>query len=136
VFDPRVPHGVRTVTGTHDPREGRLVVHGWFVQPRPFIQGPLASRELNPRIDELTRSLPAWIGELPIAGLLSVAFRVDRRGAVSAARVLSDTTRVPRGAEAARRRVVRRIRDAIAAWRFAKQRGGSAVTLPLVFERG
>jgi len=41
VFDPRIPHGVRTVTGTHDPREGRLVIHGWFVQPRPFIRGPL-----------------------------------------------------------------------------------------------
>jgi Rps23 Pro-64 3,4-dihydroxylase Tpa1-like proline 4-hydroxylase len=30
VFDPRVPHGVPVVEGTRDPREGRLVLHGWF----------------------------------------------------------------------------------------------------------
>lgn len=33
VFDPRVPHGVRPVRGTRDPREARLVLHGWFVEP-------------------------------------------------------------------------------------------------------
>ena len=134
-FDPRVPHGVRMVTGTHDPREGRLVVHGWLVQPRPFIRGALAAKALSSRIDELTHALGTWLGELPIAGLLSVAFRVNRRGSVSSVRVLSDTTRVPRAFEPARRRVVRRITSAIADWRFGAQRGASAVTLPLVFER-
>ena len=136
VFDPRIPHGVRTVTGTHDPREGRLVIHGWFVQPRPFVRGPLTVRALGQRIEDLTGALGAWIGALPIAGLLSLAFDVDRRGAVRDARILSDTTRVPRADEAARRRVVRKIRGAIASWRFGAQRGPSRVTLPLVFERG
>ncbi len=28
VQDPRFPHGVRRVHGTHDPRKGRLVLHG------------------------------------------------------------------------------------------------------------
>ena len=39
VFDPRLPHGVRTVEGTRDPRRSRLVLHGWFTQPAPFFQG-------------------------------------------------------------------------------------------------
>jgi hypothetical protein len=43
---------------------------------------------------------------------------------------------VPRGDERARAALVRRIRAAIAAWRFARQRAPSRVTLPLVFERG
>jgi hypothetical protein len=43
VFDPRIPHGVREVRGTHDPRAGRLVIHGWFVQPRPFVAGTAAA---------------------------------------------------------------------------------------------
>lgn len=30
VFDGRIPHGVREVRGVRDPREARLVVHGWF----------------------------------------------------------------------------------------------------------
>jgi hypothetical protein len=136
VFDPRIPHGVREVTGTHDPREGRLVIHGWFVQPRPFVRGPLPARALTARIDDLTGRLGAWLGELPIAGLYSVAFTVDRRGQVRDVRALSDTTRVPRASEPARKQLVRRIRDDIAGWRFGTQRGASHVTLPLVFERG
>ena len=136
VFDPRIPHGVRPVTGTHDPREGRLVIHGWFVQPRPFISGALPPRALAARIAELTEPLGAWLDGLPVAGLVSVAFSVDRRGGVAGLRVLSDTTRVPRADEPARKRLVRRIREAIAAWRFGPQRAPSRVTLPLVFERG
>lgn len=135
VFDPRIPHGVRTVTGTHDPREGRLVIHGWFVQPRPFVRGPLATAALTARTDELVGSLGGWLGALPVAGLISFAFEVDRRGAVAAVRMLSDTTRVPRPDERARKTVIRKIRDAIAGWQFGKQRGTSRVTLPLVFER-
>jgi hypothetical protein len=136
VFDPRIPHGVRTVTGTRDPREGRLVIHGWFVQPRPFIRGPLPVRTLTTRIAELGGQLGSWLEELPIAGVLSVAFTVDRRGAVRNLRVLSDTTRVPRADEAARVRLVRRMRQSIASWTFGKQRLPSEVTLPIVFERG
>jgi hypothetical protein len=136
VFDPRVPHGVRCVRGTHDPREGRLVIHGWFVQPRPFIAGPLRTSALASRIGDLTGALGGWLGDLPIAGLLSFAFTVDRGGGVSAVKALSDTTRVPSHDEPARKRLVRRIATAIEAWRFAPQRRPSRVTLPLVFERG
>jgi hypothetical protein len=135
VFDPRIPHGVRTVTGTHDPRQGRLVIHGWFVQPRPFVQGALPVRVLSARISELTFQLGAWLGGLPVAGLISLAFDVDRRGHVRQPRLLSDTTRVPRADEPMRRALVRRIRAAIAGWRFGSQRATSRVTLPLVFER-
>ena len=134
-FDPRIPHGVREVTGTHDPREGRLVIHGWFVQPRPFVTGPLQARVLAARTGELTEQLGAWIGSLPVAGLLAFAFDVDRRGGVRNLTPLSDTTRVPRSDERARKQLVRKIRDAIAGWRFGAQRGPSRVTLPLVFER-
>lgn len=136
VFDPRIPHGVREVTGTHDPREGRLVIHGWFVQPRPFVQGPLPARALAQRIEDLTGALGGWLGALPIAGLFSLAFDVDRRGTVRRVRALSDTTRVPRAQDRARAALIRKIRAAIADWRFGPQRGPSAVTLPLVFERG
>ena len=133
-FDPRIPHGVRSVTGTRDPREGRLVIHGWFVQPRPFVRGPLPVKSLSARIAELGDALA--LGDLPVAGLLSLAFDVDHRGAAKTVRVLSDTTRVPRVHERARTRLVRRLSKAVGAWTFGKQRGPSRVTLPLVFDRG
>jgi hypothetical protein len=134
-FDPRIPHGVREVTGTRDPREGRLVIHGWFVQPRPFVRGPLATRAVAAHTGELVDQLGTWLGSLPVAGLLAFAFDVDRRGGVRAVKLLSDTTRVPRSDERARRQLVRKIRETIAGWRFGTQRGTSRVTLPLVFER-
>jgi hypothetical protein len=136
VFDPRIPHGVRTVTGTHDPREGRLVIHGWFVQPRPLVRGPLATRALTARTSELVARLNdrRWL-ELPVAGMLGFRFVVDRRGSTRDVELLSDTTRVPARDERARQKLVRRIRDAIAGWTFGVQRGASSVTLPLVFER-
>ncbi len=136
VFDPRIPHGVRQVTGTHDPREGRLVIHGWFVQPRPFLRGPLKPTALADRIEELTGHLGGWIGALPISGLYSLAFDVDRRGVTRDVVTLSDTTRVPRADDAQRRKVIRQIREHVATWRFGAQRLPTRVTLPLVFERG
>jgi hypothetical protein len=135
VFDPRIPHGVRQVTGTRDPREGRLVIHGWFVQPRPFVRGPVRVQALSARIDELGAQLGNLLGELPIAGVLALAFTIDRRGSVRDLRVLSDTTRVPKAQDRDRGRVIRAMRAAIAAWKLGPQRAPSQVTLPIVFER-
>jgi len=133
VFDPRIPHGVREVTGTRDPREGRLVIHGWFVQPRPFVIGPLRTRELSARLPELDGVLA---DAPPLAGMLALAFEVSPAGSARNVRLLSDTTKVPTGHEPDRRRLVAKLRQTVAGWKFAKQRGASRVTLPLVFERG
>lgn len=136
VFDPRIPHGVREVTGTRDPRAGRLVIHGWFVQPRPFVRGPLPVRALAARIAELTGALAGWLDGLAVAGTCALALTVDRRGATRHARVLSDTTRVARSDEPRRRQLVRALRQSVARWTFAPQPAPSQVVLPLVFERG
>lgn len=136
VFDPRIPHGVRRVEGTMDPREGRLVVHGWFVQPRPFIEGPLHTKSLEGAIGEVTKAItPVLSAGLPLAGLLSVGFTVTPAGETKGYRVLSDTTRVPSSEEPGRRELHRAIRRALSSHRFPKGRKASQVTLPLVFER-
>jgi hypothetical protein len=136
VFDPRIPHGVRRVSGTVDPREGRLVINGWFVQPRPFVEGPVSIRAVAGPIGELAAVVAARTRDLPVSGMIALAATVGAAGAVRAVRVLSDTTRVPRGAEPARTALIRAIRKAILGWRFGRQRGPSTITLPLVFERG
>jgi hypothetical protein len=134
-FDPRIPHGVREVTGTRDPREGRLVIHGWFVQPRPFIEGKLSAKQLQSRIDSLMDHLGGWIGALPIAGMLSLRFTIDREGRARHANLLSDNTRVPAVDEPQRAKLVRKLRTAIETWTFSASAAFSRVTLPLVFER-
>jgi hypothetical protein len=134
VFDPRIPHGVRRVSGTHDPREGRLVINGWFVQPRPFVEGPAPLAAVAARIDELGAEVGAWTADVPVAGVLSLAIAVAPAGTVRAVRVLCDTLRVA-GDEPARRRLLARIRASVRAWRLPRRAKGSTVTLPLVFER-
>lgn len=136
VFDPRLPHGVRRVEGSMDPREGRLVIHGWFVQPRPFIEGPLTERQLAQGITRITEALmPLLEKGLPVAGLISLGFTVERSGAVTKLRMLADTTRVPRGAEVDHRRLKALISNTARTLVFSRHRATSQVTLPLVFER-
>ena len=127
---------VPPVEGTRDPREGRLVVHGWFVQPRPFVEGPLPASAVAARVGDLGAELARALGGLPVAGLLSLGISVRPGGRVGAVRVLSDTTRAPAGREAERRRLVARLRGAVARWDFPRRAAPSRVTLPLVFERG
>jgi len=135
VFDPRVPHGVRTVTGTNDPREGRLVIHGWFVQPRPFIEGNLHEDAVALMVQAVTERIqPHFAKGLPLAGLLSVRITV-RSGQVSSVRVLSDTTRVPMSFEPNRRALVRAALAALRGVRLPVGRGNATVTLPIVFDR-
>lgn len=135
VFDPRVPHGVRRVEGTHDPREGRLVIHGWFVQPRPFIEGPLPTKALARRADELLAAMPTLLQDLEPAGVLSLSISVDASGAVTEVRTLCDTLRVVAAQEPARKRFLRALSQHVRAWTFARARRGSHITFPLVFER-
>ena len=136
VFDPRIPHGVRRVEGVKDPREGRLVIHGWFVQPRPFIEGPLRTSVLQSRIDAQTEALGTNLNEgLELSGLLSVGFGVTAEGDTHAVRVLSDTTRTPGHAERERKALVAFILRTVRGLRFPRAKAPSQVTLPLVFER-
>jgi len=137
VFDPRVPHGVRRVTGTHDPREGRLVVHGWFVSPRPFFEGPLPRRAVAAAIDEISSAVAPFVeAGLPVAGALTLRFEVTPSGAPRAIRALADTTRTAAELEPERRRLVRAVLDRAAKLRYPRARGATRVTIPLVFERG
>ncbi len=135
VFDPRFPHGVSRVSGATDPRAGRLVVHGWFVQPRPFIQGPLPPRALQVRIDDtLARFGETLRDDLRISGTTSIGFRVTPAGEVRSVRLLSNTLRAPNGSEREREDLLRFILRTIRAWTFPRTKRESHVTLPFVFE--
>lgn len=136
VFDPRIPHGVRRVDGSMDPREGRLVIHGWFVQPRPFIEGPLKESALEGAIAAVTEAIaPALEAGLPLAGLVSLGFSVGPDGRVSSLRTLVDTTRSPFEVEPDRRALLRIAARVLKSHRFPRASAASRVTLPLVFER-
>lgn len=136
VFDPRIPHGVREVRGVHDPRDGRLVVHGWFVQPRPFIEGPLATKDLANSIEDLSANLGELLSSgVDIQGVLSARFRVDTDGRVSGFKVLTNALRHPTRDQNEERAVLALVKKFFSRTAFKKQRKSSMVTLPLIFER-
>lgn len=75
VFDPRIPHGVTRVSGTMDPREGRLVLHGWFTDPKPYFTGHLKHKQLTPLLDQGAERFLECLQELSNwHGVMSVRF--------------------------------------------------------------
>lgn len=135
VFDPRIPHGVREVRGVNDVLDGRLVIHGWFVQPRPFIEGPLEPDDLQSVIDDLSGALNELFNEgLEIYGTLSLRLSVSKSGSVEKTEILSNALRHPGGDPRIEKALVRHIVSLLKKVSFPKQKAPSMITLPLIFE--
>jgi len=141
LFDPRLPHGVKEVRGTRDPLEGRLVVHGWFVEPRPFIEGALAktprlSRETERGLNSLLEPLGKELGIFSqLQGTLSVRVSISPSGKTGKQELLTHTllnsadprdSRMPLAA-------IQMIAEAIADTSFPRCAGKSTVTIPFLF---
>jgi hypothetical protein len=137
VFDPRLPHGVKEVRGTREPREGRLVIHGWFVEPRPFVSGGLAkSPRVAEAIDHLLAPLAHDLARVPaIQGTASVRVSVGPSGRTGKQELLAHSlidTSSPASTEATLE-VIRTIAEGIAGAAFPKARTKSEVTIPFLF---
>jgi len=135
VFDPRVPHGVRRVEGVFEPREGRLVIHGWFVQPRPFLEGPLSRRSFQKMIDSLLEGMGSRLPAIDLMGILSVRFKVSATGRIGEVQFLSNTLisgHGPQGKDVSD--LLEFLSDFLREYRFPAASGASWITLPLTFE--
>ena len=123
VFDPRVPHGVSRVSGTVNPLEGRLVLHGWFTAPQPFVDGALVPGKVEPVLEGLDREMES-LGAVTDPG--TVAYRISIRadGSVSKIKKLKSSMRESKDLD---RLITRYFKIA----KFPKARGTSELTLPL-----
>jgi hypothetical protein len=119
LFNPSLLHGVREVKGTMDPRKGRLVIHGWFVQPRPFWTGPLTVADIRSTLNQL--QVPAGLGR----GFLSLRLEIAPTGSVRKARVLVNT--LAGGKPRAQVDFLTTVKDL----NFPTKRAYSRLTLPL-----
>jgi len=136
VFDPRVPHLVRRVEGAADPRDGRLVIHGWFMQPRPYIEGPLGRSELQKAIPGIVQGLSAAIGEAnTLRGIASFRFKVTPAGRVNACKLVASTLIATDGDKELVSKALASVPRSIKALRFRARSRASDVTLPLIFDR-
>lgn len=91
VFDPSYPHGVSETRGTKDPRESRLVIHGWFVQPRPFWEGPAQESEVQDLIDDFVWDLSEEGALENTQGYIGTRVTFSSQGKVKGAEMLVST---------------------------------------------
>lgn len=92
VFDPRYPHGVTEVRGVRDPREARVVIHGWFMQPKTYIEGALPAKICEKILNEAFDQLQETIASSPLClGTISIQLKVSTRGQVSAIKYATNT---------------------------------------------
>lgn len=134
VFDPRLPHGVTPVRGTLDPRQARLVLHGWFTEPRPYLKGGLSARQAAPVLDgavaqfvESLASLGQW------HGMVSLRLSVKATGRAAPPKSLADTLVAVDADPADAARVRSLLRRAFTGLRFPASRAPTEITLPLLF---
>lgn len=132
-FDPRLPHGVTEVRGTMDPREARLVIHGWFTQPKTYIDGfvPAKSAEkiLNQaykKVADLTQYSEA------VQGVVSLGLSVGKSGQVNRCCFLTNTLldlsgQVPKNLNKEILRIYSQLE-------FISCRGPTQMTVPLLFQ--
>ncbi len=135
VFDPRFPHGVSEVRGTRDPREGRLVIHGWFTEPKPYFEGALKAHSVENEINEALAALPNIQDYGPMHGTMSLRISVARTGAVrnvslfANSVLLLDAPEDERAVSSLGTKIVR----LFSRLRFPKASGATQITVPLLF---
>lgn len=126
VFNPDAPHRVSKVRGSQDPREARLVINGWFVQPRAFWKGGRTARQIGAALDEQLPGLAEHVSS-QTRGFCSLRLRIDSAGVVKASRIVCETLSRPGDRQ--------RVLDFARRMRFSRSRSSTLLTLPLMFGR-
>jgi Rps23 Pro-64 3,4-dihydroxylase Tpa1-like proline 4-hydroxylase len=134
VFDPRTPHGVSEVLGTKSPEEGRLVIHGWFKKPEPYVEGGLSRATATLELQNLIASVSDSLSELSnLRGALVLRFHIDRLGRVERIFFPTNNLSGPSETQASIHPHIQRIMKKTKLYRFPKSKRPTRVTLPLLF---
>jgi hypothetical protein len=135
VFDPRFPHGVTEVKGTRDPLKSRIVMHGWFVEPRPYIVGGLTTAQtqnaLNPAFSELSEVLSQLDS---LHGTLSLRVSVSVSGDVQSYRLVSNTVLSIYGNKSEEVFLQKNLKQIFSNIKFPRSKSASKITIPLLFK--
>ncbi len=128
VFDPSYPHGVSEVQGIEDPRDGRLVLHGWFVQPRPFWYGPMTVKQVQKALDKVASStLPQGVAP---QGFVSLKLHINASGIAQKIELLVETLKVD---EKLKKKWLKEWLQNIQTLTWPKNKKGTVLTVPFVF---
>lgn len=131
VFDPRFPHAVSEVKGPEDPREGRLVIHGWFVQPRPYVVGGHSVNQIGTKLKILFKDLSRLALD-KYCGTYCVRLQISRTGEVLGLKDLSNTL-ISTDGNNSDQELILEIKKRLRTIQFGRAPRSSQVTLPIVF---
>lgn len=135
VFDPRFPHGVSEVKGTRDPLKSRLVMHGWFVNPRPYVVGGLSTAMVGKSLQDVFLKLNSALEQMELLdGTLSLRLRVSTSGKVEQFKILTNTLMSLGQRPQDVIYLQREIRKLLINTKFASSRKSSQITIPLIFK--
>lgn len=140
IFDPRYPHGVTCVEGNDDLLKARVVIHGWFTEPRPMVSGALAAnartlKSAQKAMDPIASHLMQYLWPDEYRGLLSLRLTVNAAGDLTRTEVLASHLVQPNG-NAIKPAYLKYIFSPVVQHRrglFPKSRGSSEITLPVEF---
>ena len=132
VFDPRFPHGVTEVKGTRDPLKARLVIHGWFVQPRPYVVGGLKTNQVEKPIKNLLLNLdhPAIQN---VMGTLSIRLNVKKSGEVDTLTILTNTLVHIQSNPVELKKLIIFLKSEFIKIKFSKSTKASSIVIPIIF---
>lgn len=135
IFDPRFPHGVTEVKGTRDPLKSRLVVHGWFVNPRPYVTGGLSTTQVQKSIENVFAELQRVLEQIDLLdGALSLRLKINRLGKIEDYKVLTNTLVSLTHQESERLYLQKELKTLFMKTHFVKAKKPSQITIPLIFK--
>jgi hypothetical protein len=133
VFDPRLPHGVREVRGTQDPLEGRLVIHGWFTEPKTYIDGYLPGKICEKILNEAFLQVQDTLSQEPLfSGTVSIQVSVSPSGRIQSLRFATNTLITTDGEIPAN--FNKKLLQIYRILNFPRAKGPTKMTIPLVFQ--
>lgn len=136
VFDARLPHSVEEVRGSKDVLDARLVLHGWFQDPRPTVTGALSPQSFGRFVQaSLEQSADLLEQAEGLEGLICFEVNISSRGKVTHVRVLSSTLV---DCEVPDRNLVfwtATLKRRLATVTVSPQKGSSVGLVPLLFRR-
>ena len=134
VFDPRRPHSVSEVRGTNDPREGRLVMHGWFTHPQPFLEGGLTRSQSARGLDSIyEKVLPLLKRFRHLHGISTFRLNIAKSGKIIDYKVLITTLTSMNNKGEDKQKYFNEVKRLILSVQFPKATVPTRLTFPLVF---
>jgi hypothetical protein len=135
LFDPRFPHGVTEVKGNRDPLKSRLVLHGWFVNPRPYVVGGLSVTQVQKSIENVFTELQQVLEQMDLLdGALSLRLKISTQGKIIDYKVLTNTLISLMHKSTDVLYLQKELKALFMKTQFKKTKQASQITIPLIFK--